>query len=132
MEDDIQNYLPTVMFRGTPCIYRVPRKHYSSKTSSQIFKIMFGNLFVNLILEAAPHYLLLSRIVSDVIWVFWLSVSMKTTFLVHWSTSRVTNLTVQPWWHVWRVFISLQELYFSKNKINMNNKGKWNCLNIVF
>ena len=21
MEEDIQNYLPTVMFRGTPCIY---------------------------------------------------------------------------------------------------------------
>ena len=35
MEEDILNYLPTVMFRGTPCIYKTRLHYYLQKKNDQ-------------------------------------------------------------------------------------------------
>ena len=35
--------------------------------------------------------------ISYVIWWFWVSIAMKTTFFVNWSAFRVSNLNKQPW-----------------------------------
>ena len=38
MEDDIQNYLPIVMFSGTICIYMVTHKGWDSKDDFKLIK----------------------------------------------------------------------------------------------
>ena len=54
MEDDIQNYLPTVMFRGTPCsksqinaIYHVPDAVKLALTKTQSLYNTLGNYFMD-------------------------------------------------------------------------------------
>ena len=50
MEEDIQNYLPTVMFRGTPCRIKDLTRKLSSVTKSTkkvLKKINFETIFYN-------------------------------------------------------------------------------------
>ena len=45
MEDDIQNYLSTVMFRGTPCIYNLV-DCYVKKNSESPFVLISDRIAV--------------------------------------------------------------------------------------
>ena len=55
----------------------------------------------------------LTPLINNVIWRFWVSIDMRTTFFVHWSVSRVSNPSKQPhgwpWLEVcsWYVYLSI-------------------------
>ena len=57
MEEDIQNYSPTVMFRGTPCVYKFEKcelvyfRTIVSKLSSSVFNSVYYKMTILFNLE---------------------------------------------------------------------------------
>ena len=50
MQDDIQNYLPTVMFRGTPCSYREEKQSFEFLLNNRM-NLLTSYLFIIFKLE---------------------------------------------------------------------------------